>query len=237
MKYLVLGLMIIGASLTATAQVFTPLPIPSMSMPGLGVHIPSPNVDDKSGKKIPAPLPSAAADPKSLMYTPSATRTRANLANFATKTSATDPAGGKQMAAMFASTDVIGQFGKALVPYGLRVDDVSHAYTVWWMNAWQASKGINDDFDKATALAVAAQAGRGLLSSPKFLAASEAQKQELAESLLVQAALIGSAQSTYAKDPKMLQQLAASVKQGAKASGIDLETMELTPQGFKAAGK
>ena len=39
------------------------------------------------------------------------------------------------------------------------------------------------------------------------------------------------------RDPKMLQQLATAVKQGAKASGIDLETMELTPQGFKSSTK
>ena len=172
-----------------------------------------------------------------LVFKQSAARTRTNFANFVSKTSTTDPEGAKKMAALFASTDVIAMFGKSLAPYGLRTNDVSHAYTVWWMNAWQAANGLNDDFDKPTAQAVAGQAARGLLSSPQFTSASETQKQEFAEAMLIQAAMIGSAQTTFAKDPKMLQQLATSVKQGAKASGIDLDLLVLTPQGFKSTVK
>ena len=59
-----------------------------------------------------------------------------------------------------------------------------------------------------------------------------AQKQEMAEAMLIQAALIDSSAQVYADDDNLKQQLATAVKKGAKASGLDLDAMTLTEGGF-----
>jgi hypothetical protein len=50
--------------------------------------------------------------------------------------------------------------------------------------------------------------------------------------LLVQTALIDAIAEKYGKDPAMAPKIAASVRQGARASGLDLDAMTLTKTGF-----
>jgi hypothetical protein len=167
----------------------------------------------------------------------SKTRTTANLGKFVNSSRNSDPAGAAKMEQLFASSDVIGQVGGAMRSVGLRANDVSHAYALWWVSAWKASQGDGLTADAATYAAVADQAKRGLASSPEFTAATDAQKQEMAEALMVQAALIDGMMEEYASDPKMMKQVASAVKKGALASGIDLDSMTLTPDGFASSGK
>ena len=54
----------------------------------------------------------------------------------------------------------------------------------------------------------------------------------MAESLLIHAALIIAAQEAAADDPALVNQLADAVRQGAKASGLDLDAIRLTATGF-----
>ena len=44
--------------------------------------------------------------------------------------------------------------------------------------------------------------------------------------------MLGSAFEQWKSDPKMLEQLAKSAREGAMASGLDLGKMTLTPDGF-----
>jgi hypothetical protein len=91
--------------------------------------------------------------------------------------------------------------------------------------------------DKWRWSSVKRQAANALAATPQFASASDAGKQELAEALLVQAALIGDTIDTYNSDPAMLAKARASIKQGAKAMGLDLSTMTLTDEGFVPARK
>lgn len=52
---------------------------------------------------------------------------------------------------------------------------------------------------------------------------------------MVQAALISATQQTYGNDPTMARNLASVVRRGAAASGVDLDAMTLTEQGFVPA--
>jgi hypothetical protein len=168
-----------------------------------------------------------------LNYVPSKTRTRTNLKNFANKTRAVDPAGAAQMEQFFASTDIIGLMGTAIAPYGLRIDNVADAFAVYWINAWEAANGVvGAQETRARVQAVKVQAANGLSQSPEFASASDAQKQEMAEALLVQAALISSAMEAAANDPAKLRAISNAVMQGAAKSGLDLNKMTLTEKGF-----
>jgi hypothetical protein len=182
-----------------------------------------------------SPARASVANPASLFFTPSLSNRKRNLAQFVAKTRAQSPDNADQMAKLFASTDVIGAMGSAIAPYGLSTNNVADAYAVYWIAAWEASRGIAGSGEtRGRIQAVKAQAANALLATPAFVNATPAQKQELAEAMFVQAALIQATVDTYAGDPATLRKFSAAVTQGARASGLDLASMTLTPTGFKA---
>jgi hypothetical protein len=172
-----------------------------------------------------------------LSFTPSVTRRRTNLTEFAARLRSASPAGARELDRIFAQRDVIGEFGKALAPYGLRTDNIADAYTVWWTNSWQAANGDFRDLSRTTTQIVKQQAARGMLATPAIRDMNEAAKQEFAETLFVQAILFSNYVDTYKNNPAMMRQLGAAVRKGAKASGLDLDAMTLTDQGFVPSGK
>jgi hypothetical protein len=222
-----------------SAQVFTPLPIPSMSLPGLGVYIPTQSNGGISSTDTHNDNSAADISNNSPTYTPSKSARKKNLANFVAKTRATDPAGAAQMEQVFASGDIIEQIDGMMQAKGLSVSNAADAYAVWWVNAWEVANGITSGESSSRQLkAVSAQAARGFASTAQFVNATDAQKQEMAEAMLIQAALIDSSAEAYANDPAMKQKLADAVRQGAKKTGLDLDAMTLTEDGFvKAKGR
>jgi hypothetical protein len=176
--------------------------------------------------------------PFALKYTSSAARTRTNLAKFVEKTRATDPAGADKMSELFASTDIIGMIDQKMQQtYGMRANNVADAYAVWWVSSWMGAKGRSDDATPGQMAMVKRQASNALAATPEFASATDAGKQELAEALLVQAALIGDTIDTYAADPAMLARARAAIAKGASGMGLDLSKMTLTDQGFVPSGK
>jgi hypothetical protein len=170
-----------------------------------------------------------------LDFKPSTSRRKQNLSRFVEKTRANNPQGAAQMAKLFASTDVIEKLGKAMAPYGLRTNNVADVYAVYWTSAWLGSCGRNDNLPKNQIIAIKNQAAQALSATAQFTSATDAQKQELAEAMLIQAVLID-ASIDYAKsDPALLNKVKAAVSQGAKGMGLDLDRMTLTPQGFRPA--
>ena len=85
--------------------------------------------------------------------------------------------------------------------------------------------------------AVKQQSANALASTPEFSTANDATKQEMAEAMMMQAMLISASVDTYKDDPAMMRKLGAAVRKGAKASGLDLDTMTLTDDGFVPAKK
>jgi hypothetical protein len=166
-------------------------------------------------------------------YVASPARRRANLARFVAQVRRADPIGAARMTELFASTDVIEIIGRQMQQsYGMRSDNLADAFAVWWTSAWMGSQGRTDDPTRGQMQKVQRQAFVALASTPEFAAASDSVKQELAESLLVQAALIGDTIKEYQSDPVMLEKSRQSVIQGAQTMGLDLRTMTLTDAGF-----
>jgi hypothetical protein len=191
---------------------------------------PTPSVSPRSNERKPNLAPES-----SLSYSASAVVRKNNLSNFVKKTRAVDPEGASKMEAMFASTDVIDAIGKGIAPFGLRTNNVADAYTVYWTNAWLGSRGRNDTLSKQQVAAVRNQAANALLTTPAFSSASNAQKQEMSEALLVQAALIEAYVDNAKSDPALMAKVKAAITQGAKGMGLDLYKMTLTPDGFVPA--
>ena len=177
------------------------------------------------------PAESIARDDDLTGYTLSTARRQANYSRFVEATRRADPAGAKDLAATLAS-DPIATMAPELAKIGLRTNDVADAYAVYWVEAWEAVHGQNGHSSRETAQVVRAQVAAAMMTTLQLAHASDAQKQELADALLVQALLIGAAREQAGSDPLKLRQIATSVRQGAKATGLDLEAMRLTRQGF-----
>ncbi|SOB78703.1 hypothetical protein SAMN06297144_0172 [Sphingomonas guangdongensis] len=184
-----------------------------------------------------AAQPSEAETAPPLRYTPSLARRRSNLAGFVARLRAGDPQGATALEQAAASGDLIESIGADLARYGLRIDDVADAYSVWWVNAWLGWAGDTSDQTRAQMAAVRAQAARAVAATPSFANADEAARQEFAESLLVQAALIGAATKQIETDPAMKPQLRQAMAQAGQGMGLDFAAMRLTSSGFRAVGE
>jgi hypothetical protein len=199
------------------------------------------NGDDSGEEKVPSTtqpraVPVAPASAAAVLrFVPNIEVRQRNLAQFVARTREQSPENANQMAALFASTDVFALFSQVLAPKGLRVDNVADAYTVYWITAWEASRGTIGDTSRAQAQAVTAQVTAALLETPQLINATSAQKQELAEALLVQTALISASMEAATGDPAQLERIAGAVRQGARRMGLDLDALTLTPKGFVPA--
>lgn len=193
----------------------------------------SPSIFTGNPKKSLQSAPVASSQQRlSLNFRPSLVRRKQNLAQFVNKTRADNPEGAAQMAKLFATTDVIGVIGQGIAPFGLRVDNVADAYTVYWTNAWLGSRGRSDTLSQQQLDAVKNQAANALLAIPAFISASDAQKQEMAEAMLVQAAMIEAYIGNAKSDPELMSKVKAAIAKGGKGMGLDLYAMNLTPNGF-----
>lgn len=171
-----------------------------------------------------------------LHYTPSLEVRKRDYAQFVEKTRASDPAGADQLQKLFASQDVIDQIGKGVAAYDLHIDNLADAFTLYWVNAWSASRGRQDTGSKEQAAGVRRQAANAMLASSQLGTLNDAQKQEFAESLLIQGMMLDAAVNAAQSDPAKMAQVKAGARRGAKAIGLDLDLIELTPTGFVRAG-
>jgi hypothetical protein len=174
----------------------------------------------------------------SMTYRADKTQRRVNIDRFLGDIRKKDAAGAAQLANVFANVDVIGQISSEIARYGLSGTNVADAYAVYWISAWEASRGIvGNQTTREQSLAVRDQAARAFQSTPAFAKSTNAERQEFAEMLLLQAALISSNMESTSSDKRAQRELSNAIRQGATAMGLDLDAMTLTDQGFVPSGK
>jgi hypothetical protein len=179
-----------------------------------------------------SPAAAQQAAPANLTFTPD-TKTRSRVfASFVDNARKTDATMAAELEKVFAKPEFFPTIEKELGRYGLRADNIADAYTVWWITMWQASRGLTDDPTPQSALAVKGQAERALAATPIVTAASDADKQELSETLLIKGMLMGAAVAQAKTNPEQLKAVTGMALQGGRESGLDFGTMTLTDQGF-----
>jgi hypothetical protein len=67
----------------------------------------------------------------------------------------------------------------------------------------------------------------------KFKSATNIQKQELADAMILQAVLISASIDSAKSDPLLMEKVKVAIAEGAKGMGLNLDRMNLTPQGFR----
>ncbi len=187
------------------------------------------------GATRPSPGQGSAAgtpDPAIFGFAPSPERRAANLAHFVAVSRSTNRQSGDSLAALFAQGDIIERMRPELAKHALAIDNVADAYTLWWITAWQASRGVDEDVGNATTAAVRQQVMRSMDATGQLRTADDAAKQEMAESLLIQSLLLSAAVDQAKVKPDEKEAVGRAAAQGALGMGIDLSTMTLTEKGF-----
>jgi hypothetical protein len=177
----------------------------------------------------------AAASTGALVYRPSVAVRHAHLARLAARMRTSDPAAAAELEALNAKGGLFGQLDAALAPMGLKSTDIGDAFSVYLMNAWLAARGRLDTPGLPIVGAVKAQVAQALLATPAIAAAPDKVKQEFAEAMLIQAAYIDAALQQAAGQPERLRAVGRAAREGAAALAIDLDRIELTPEGFRAS--
>jgi hypothetical protein len=175
-----------------------------------------------------------AIRPEQFRFTPSPAARQRNFASFINKVRSADPAGAQQLQAELTGQDIIGLIGQRVAPYGLSTTNVADAMAIYVMEAWEAVAGRTLPPSRERAQALKHQMERAAASTGTLEGASNATKQELAEAMLVQAAMISSmAETARGSGGEQARAVSDAVAKGAQATlGIDLRRMTLTEQGL-----
>ncbi|MHA6317629.1 DUF6683 family protein [Altererythrobacter sp. CAU 1778] len=223
-----IGLSIASSPASAQANFYFSPPVP-VHMPVTQWQVQS---DDEEGDTAEEFRPDLQVRELDLLrFKPMQSRRSSNLEKFA-EAAATDR-DRAQLTELFASQpNLIDDIGSVMQSYGLDPSNVADAYALWWMSAWLVANQRQDTPPSATISAVRDQARNAFAATPGFAEVDDAGKQQYAEALMVQATLLNTALEQSANQPEMLAQLAQAAKQGALSSGLDLNTMVLSEQGF-----
>jgi hypothetical protein len=176
---------------------------------------------------------SQAVDRAALLYRPSMTVRKRNMEQMVERLRRADPAGAADLQRTFASRDIIAEMDRVMRPVGLRPDNVADAIATYLVTAYYGVRGSTEG-EPAEFKAVSAQVARALGTDPTFTGASDASKQEIAESMLVQAVLANQAVQAAQKQPSAMPAIKAAIGQGTRSSfGMDLTRVRLGADGLR----
>lgn len=121
-----------------------------------------------------------------------------------------------------------------LARYGMSADNLADTLTLHLAVAWFATRANGGDPSRAQMLSLRRQVAAALASTPEFVRASNATKQEVAEANLIQASLNGTIANAAAKDPRLAPAARQAVARDVMSSyQINLLKLNLTPQGLR----
>lgn len=181
---------------------------------------------------VPRLAPLTAPENARLSFTPSPERRNKLLNAVVGRWRAVNPAAATDFQQMLGRVDLFKVLADDLGKVGLKVNNVADAYAAYWFNAWEAAHGVRTQGSRKQAQAVKVQVARAMLASGELGRATEAQKQEMAEELLIQAVTISAANGAVQGNLEQQLALAEAVEAGARQWGLDLSLMKLTEDGF-----
>lgn len=147
------------------------------------------------------------------------------------------PEAAAEVEQLFAQ-DLIVLLGPQLERMGLDHQDMADMTAVYWIAAWEASQGIvGRETDPALVTGAREQIAGGLAANPATARMSDREKQDLADTMLLQAILVEARMAAAAgAGDAMKSQMSDTIH--AEASQLldaDLRQVRLTPSGFAPA--
>ncbi len=175
-------------------------------------------------------------DISALRFTPSVARQRANQIAFAQALVERSGASTDAAKLLFSTAGVIPQTFQAMQERGLDGNNVADCYAVYLIGAWEVVHNRRADKTDTLYESVRRQAEVQLRNVPKLMTASNADKQDFADVLLLQSFVNRLSMLERGSDPAQMVTLSRQIAAQAKGLGVDLETMELNDQGLVPHG-
>ena len=190
----------------------------------------------RSGQAQPPATPQSKANRPALRFNASPQLRAQNIKRFADQRRRMDARGAREFEAALSAPDFFPKLDQELAKYGLRTDNLEDVYTLWRINTWQAAHGESGDPSQRAVNAAKAQSERAFAGSSSLMSASDAAKQEIADNLLFQAIIFGTATEQVRGQPAQQRALAQVARSVARQVGEDVDGVILTDQGFAPAG-
>nr|WP_312163402.1 DUF6683 family protein [Brevundimonas diminuta] len=144
---------------------------------------------------------------------------------------------GAGIAAAMNDQDFFARWGGHVSQYGLRRGDVADAMTAYWVLNWQIANDVRS-VDRSQVQAVKAQVRQNMTSNAQFGALNIAQKQEMAEALILNFIVqsVAYEDAMRANDATMQRRLQnAATTRFRNEMNVDLRQLRLGGSGFTAA--
>ena len=130
--------------------------------------------------------------------------------------------------------DIIGMIATPLAQTGMRVDNLGDAFTAWLLTNHGIVQGYDTDATPAQVEGTKKLAYEAMLALPDLQTMTDADKQVVAEALLLQA-IINQVMVDVRKElnPDGVPEAIEEVRKSAEESGIDLDKFVMTPNGLE----
>lgn len=130
--------------------------------------------------------------------------------------------------------DIIGLVAEPLAGAGMQVDNLGDAFTAWLLTNHGIVKGYDTDATPAQVEGTKKLAYEAMLALPDLQTMTDADKQQVADALLLQA-IVNQIMIDARKEhnPEGLPAAIEEVRSSAKQSGIDLDKFVLTQNGLE----
>lgn len=200
MKKFLCLLLIAALPTHANSQVFTPVPIPSMSMPGLGTYIPTeensglPDSNNDAG--------SSAAQESVTSFNVSRVRTRQNVKSYIAQARANNPTLAAQYSQILETNDFDDLMGEIMRVAGLRRDNVADAFAIYWVQSWMIANHGAIKPNLTMIQAVRGQSNKIMLNLHQSIGDDDASKQKFADIHLMQMMILLSGYQQVETNPE-----------------------------------
>jgi hypothetical protein len=134
---------------------------------------------------------------------------------------------------IMAENDFIELWNSAMAEYGLRPNDLTDSFAAYWVYNWSVVNDV-DDVPRTQVEAVRRQVKTAFASTPMFSSATEVERQQLSETMMLQVILMAifDEMGKQAGDDSVKQALQVAAYQSMEALGMDLTQFQLTDEGF-----
>lgn len=171
-------------------------------------------------------------DDAAIRYQPSMAVRARNMKQLVARLRRVDPASATELERTLASRDVVAETAGLMRPVGLDPNNLADAAATYLVTAYYGVRGSTDG-EPTEFKAVSAQIARAVSADPALAGASDALKQEIAESMLINAVLANQAVQAAQKQPAAMPAIKKAIAKGAhSAFGFDLTRMQLGPNGL-----
>lgn len=178
------------------------------------------------------PAPTAAKGVTTYRASPAVSaKVRRQFVAFVSRTAGAE--GGRKVADALARQDPVRSWASIVASDGLRPGDSADALAAYWILNWAMANG--GDNDRAQAQAVLAQVRPIIADNPAYTRLTEPQRQELAETLMLNFLLQHAAyvDAMQRGDETAKRRLGdAAVARFRTEMGVDLRALSLTKTGF-----